>query len=318
MGPGDGFLASGLVMPRTKKTKLARVRALDVPDAFHIEVSRTLSPYCVALARMTGGDGETFQVFGSGTLVVRDGKYGILTAHHCLHSRKLSRKVTVGQLGTDRLFFISKNGRTMSAAQFELTEEPLAPPKNEADEEAGPDLTFIRLHPGPALSWLKAVGSFWNLDRNVAALRNKFCVERIYIGNLGYPAHRHSVISRTKAEVRIDVTLMNGAGALRNEDVEQRGSWDFIKCPIDYRAYPKLPKHYDGMSGGGIWAVLMERKGDQFEIRDFALLGVTYYQSAIRRGRCYLRGHYVRSIYQRAWRKKRAAAVSRRATLGGE
>lgn len=293
-------------MLRPKKTNLARLPVQDVPDSFHIEVSRALSPYCVALARMAGGNGETFQVFGSGTLVVRNGVYGILTAHHCLHSRMLSREVTVGQLGDDRLYFISKNGRTVSAAQYELTEEPLAPPKNQANEEAGPDLTFIRLHPGPALSWLKAIASFWNLDRNVAALRTKFCVERMYIGNLGYPEHRYNLIKRSRAEVRIDVTLVNGSGALRNRDVEHRGSWDFIKCPIDYRAYPKLPKHYDGMSGGGIWAVLIAQKGDPFEIQDFALLGVTYYQSAVRRGRSYLRGHFVQSIYQRAWRKKRA------------
>ena len=30
---------------------------------------------------LTGGDGETFQIIGSGTLVVRDGAYGVLTAY---------------------------------------------------------------------------------------------------------------------------------------------------------------------------------------------------------------------------------------------
>lgn len=286
-------------MGSPRKTILKRVRARDVPNSFHIEVSRRLSPYCVALARMTGGDGETFEVFGSGTLVLRDGRYGVLTAHHCLHSPQLARKVKIGNTGEDRIFFISQNGRTPSAAQHEIFEEILGVPKN---EENGPDLTFIHLPIGPVLSALKAIASFCPLNRNVTALRNKFCIERAYIANLGYPEHRYELLKRTKNEVRINVTLVAGAGALQSKDIEKRGPWDFIKCPIDYRAYPHLPRKYNGMSGWGIWSVLFTKKEAQFEIQDFALIGVTYYQTAIRRGLCVLRGHFIRSIYQQAWR----------------
>lgn len=284
-------------MPRLKKTKLGRIAKPDVPDTFHREVSREVSDYCVALARMSRGDGETFHVFGSGTLVVRDGVYGVLTAYHCLHSPE--HDVYLGRPGDDEIFFVSKSGKMPRAAQHELREHALAIPRRRS---TGPDLAFIEIPSGPTLSNLKAVASFRRLNRDVEELRAKFCVERMYIANLGYPEFQHEDIKRTKNEVRANVTLLAGAGSLRWEDVSRRGSWDYIRCPIDFRAYPQLKNSYKEMSGGGIWAVLFAQENGDFVIKDIALLGVTFYQTPLRRGRRFLRGHFVQSIYERAWR----------------
>ncbi|MEO7797347.1 MAG: hypothetical protein ABIY47_06435 [Opitutaceae bacterium] len=99
------------------------------------------------------------------------------------------------------------------------------------------------------------------------------------------------------------MTLLAGAGSLRWDDIRRCGAWDFIDCPTDFRAYPHMPNIYKGMSGGGIWAVLIAKEHGAFVIRNFALVGVTFYQSRERSKRDYLRGHFVRSIYGRAWRK---------------
>lgn len=287
-------------MPRLRKTKLSRIAKREVPDTFHREVSRALSVYCVALARMTNGDGETFHVFGSGTLVVRDGVHGVLTAYHCLHSPE--HDVKLGNTGPDRIYFISQSGKMPHAAQHELREHALGIPHRRS---SGPDLAFIEIPPGPTLSALKAIGSFRRLNRDVKELRAKFCVERMYIANLGYPEFRNEEIKRTKKEVRANVTLMAGAGSLRWEDLSRRGAWDYIRCPIDFRAYPHLHRNYKGMSGGGIWAVLLDKDKGEFVIKDYALLGVTFYQTPLRYGRRFLRGHFVDSIHERAWRNWR-------------
>ncbi len=155
-------------MPRPRKTKLSRIAKRDVPDTFHREVSRALSVYGVALARMKNGDGETFHVFGSGTLVVRDGIHGVLTAYHCLHSPE--HDVTLGNTGTDRIYFISQSGKMPHAAQHELREHALGVPRRRS---SGPDLAFIEIPPGPTLSALKSIGSFRRLNRDVKELRAK-------------------------------------------------------------------------------------------------------------------------------------------------
>lgn len=252
---------------------------------------------------MRGDDADSFEVIGSGTLVVRNGQYGVLTAHHCLHA--WDPPVKLGRVGEYRIFFIAKNGHMPSAMQHELAERPLGVPKRGYCAQ-GPDLTFIRIPPGPVLEALKGYASFCPLNRRPEEIARRFCVDRAYLANLGYPAHGIS-IRRAGKNVRADVTLMVGAGALRERDIERSRGWDYVNCFCDYRAFPHLPAKWNGMSGGGIWTVLFSRESDRFDILDYALVGVMFYQTPTRGRRCRLRGHFVRSIYSRGWRTRGAA-----------
>ncbi|MEO7797346.1 MAG: hypothetical protein ABIY47_06430 [Opitutaceae bacterium] len=136
---------------------------------FHKEVSGQLSDYCVALARMTGDDATTFRVFGSGTRVVRNGVYGVLTAYHCVHGP--GRDLHLGELGHGRIFFISKSGKMPSAAQHEVREHVLGMPSRES---TGADLTFTDIPLGRTLSELKTWMSCW---RNSASTG---CISRMW------------------------------------------------------------------------------------------------------------------------------------------
>lgn len=78
------------------------------------DLLRRLTNYSVALARMAGDDTSTFELLGSGTLVHRGKRFGILTAHHVLYGNK--RPVVLGSRGTDRIIIVIQQSRTVEIA----------------------------------------------------------------------------------------------------------------------------------------------------------------------------------------------------------
>jgi hypothetical protein len=279
--------------------KNRRIAYRSIPSSLHQEVGRQLGDYSVAIAQLRQDDSATFRVLGSGTCVIRAGVYGILTAHHCLHA--CTPEITLGKGGADKLVFIARLGRTILVPQEKLVERILARPKN---SQYGPDLTFIEIPLGPSLASLKAIVSFWRLDRNPHEVMRKYCIDRAYIANLGYLENR----SETKIigkQIQPNIVEYSAVGALLKGDIEHRGGWDYINSLCDFRAFPHLPSTFGGMSGGGIWAVLLKLKQDgQTEVHDFALVGVIFFQTEKRRNRRILRGHFVHSIYRHAWRRQ--------------
>src|ERR1041385_2243565 len=56
----------------------------DTPEAFtHGVLMRAFADYSVALGRVKN---ESFSPLGTGVLVRKGNRFGILTAHHCLHA----------------------------------------------------------------------------------------------------------------------------------------------------------------------------------------------------------------------------------------
>lgn len=265
-----------------------------VPREVHLDIIHEIANYSVALARISGQNPASFQILGSGTCVKRGANSGILTAHHVLHEQ--SPRVRLGVQGADRIVFLAKNGRTPGAPQDELVELPLGIPPSD-DCSWGPDLTFIPL---PADSSLRGICSFWNLDRDPADVLKEFAVEGACIVNAGYPALKHD-IAWDGNNVHANVTLYGGNGALALTDIVERNDWDYLDSECDYCAFPHLPKRFGGMSGGGIWAALLNQRDGLVTMRSLALVGVNFWESGIIDGKQRIRGHFVRSIYARAW-----------------
>lgn len=265
-----------------------------VPRGLHLEIVHEIANYSVALARISRQDPASFQILGSGTCVKRGANSGILTAHHVLHEQR--PRVRLGAHGPDRIVFLAKNGRTPAARQDELVELPLGTPASD-DRSWGPDLTFIPL---PADSSLRGICSFWNLDRDPTDVLREFAVEGACIVNAGYPAFKHD-IAWDGNNVHANVTLYGGNGALALTDIVEREGWDFINSECDYGAFPRLPESYGGMSGGGIWSALLNLRDGKVSLRRLALMGVNFWETAVTDGKRNIRGHFVRSIYARAW-----------------
>jgi len=273
--------------------EMARIPHDQVPRSLFIETVEEIGNFSVALARMTGDDPASFQILGSGTCVKRGPHHGILTAHHVLHAQR--PPVRLGVEGPDRIFFIAKGGRTPAMPQKALVEQPLGVP--EGDGEYGPDLTFLPL---PADSSLRGTCSFWNLDRDPAEILHTFAIDRACIVNTGYPAAKYEKAVGDKT-IHAAVTLQGGAGALVAEDIEQRGGWDYHNSECDYAAFPDLLHSYAGMSGGGIWSALLAGSPSALRVKRLGLVGVNFWQTTPANNKTLIRGHFIRSIYDRAW-----------------
>ena len=79
--------------------------------------------------------------------------------------------------------------------------------------------------------------------------------------------------------------------------------WDYIKSDCNYMRAQGLPRSFAGLSGGGIWSIKLKfnETTKEWDIHDFALIGMTFYESPIENDARFLRGHFIDSIYNRAW-----------------
>lgn len=268
----------------------------DVPRSVDLEINNAIVDYSVAVCRVRGTDPTTFTPLGSATFVIRDGVYGILTAHHCLHA--CNPVVRIGREGQDTLLLMVTRSRCVILDPGDVRERPLGIP---VSDESGPDLTFIEIFSGPKLDSLKAIVSFWNLDQKHYELAKTLSSPGIVLVEAGFPEidYRTEIIdSVIHHELKHTVFL----GSLEDENISEAGKWDYIKSRCEYRASEKVPETFKGVSGAGIWAVRLQiSRDDTWSVKTYSLLGVVFYETEISDSIRHLIGHFTKTIYQTAW-----------------
>lgn len=269
-----------------------------LPPDLQDTIMREFVPYSVALGRIVGQDASTFIPLGGGTICRKGQRVGILTAHHCLHA--CNPPVRVGPGGTDTLGLILRGGRTVVLNPEEAFELPLASPDGGAYNEWGPDLSFIQIAPGSRVGSVLAYGSAWSLDQNVNELNQRFGAVGDLLAAVGFPEELCNTEIRGNDVHRVahHLTSINVIAA---NSVQEHCGWDFLTTLCDYSGTPTLPQSFEGVSGGGIWAIRLRRNHEQIAIADSALVGVSFYQSDLVDLQRSVRGHYIRSIYHTAW-----------------
>lgn len=268
----------------------------EVPKSVDLEIGRALLDYSVAVCRIRDANPNTFAPIGSGTLVIRHGMHGILTAHHCLHA--CNPAIRIGPHGEDTLLLVVTRGRCVILDPQDVKEHPLGVSKL---NETGPDLTFVEIFPGPKLDLLKAIVSFWNLGSKNQDLANNLSVTGVLIVEAGFPEvdYRTNIIG---ADIHHDLKHVVFIGALGDQDISQQDKWDYINSKCNYRGSEKLPETFKGVSGGGIWAVRLQvTNGEKWAVKAYCLVGVAFYESEIVDAIRNLRGHFIKTIYQTAW-----------------
>lgn len=269
-----------------------------LPPEFLDVVMREFIPYSVGIGRVIEGDASSFRPLGTGTLVRRQGRIGILTAYHCLHS--CSPQVSVGLSGRDTLTLMLRGGRIVMLRPEEIFEHPLAVPLR---DEYGPDLTFLEIAPGSKLESILAISSVWPLDRDQSELLNTFGSTGALLASIGFPEvecytkiHGNDIHRKAMHKTFINV--------IEDKSLQSKDGWDYVDVTCDYAGTPDLPKSFRGLSGGGIWSMqLRKHKSDgHISIERSALVGVTFYQGELVNQSRILRGHFIRSIYDVAWR----------------
>ncbi len=278
--------------------KAPDIRIADIPDKFLHEIQRALSPYSVAIARVKGDDASTFQPLGTGVFVKRDGWFGVLTAYHCLHN--CTPHVTLGHDAGDTLLFIMNNGRQMVLKPFEVAEEPLAIPLLDV---SGPDLTFIRIMSEDRISSIKAIGSFWNLSQEMNPILEKYSEPKTPLASIGFPGMDY-VTEIDGFDIHHKVCNMTYLNAIGEGDITTLADWDYIDLTCTYTKTNNLPVTFAGVSGGPVWAyeLNISKSTGEYSLGKFALVGIKFYQSALIDNQRKLKAHFIRSIYDTAWK----------------
>jgi hypothetical protein len=270
----------------------------DTPEAFvHGTLMREFTPYSVALSRIREDKADAFSPLGTGVLVKKGNRFGILTAHHCLHA--CNPQVHLGIAGGDRLSLILCNGRGFKLESQEVQEHVLATPQT---DEFGPDLTFIEVLALQRLSSLKAIGLFWSLDRPPDEVLATFGTALTPIANLGYPEFDYKTVIDGN-NIHHAVRHMTYYNAIQVGDVFERDGWDYLDTTIRYPG-SDLPPSFAGLSGGPVWGMeVRKHKSDgHLSIEKSALIGITFYQTERQDDVRRLRSHFINSIYDLAWR----------------
>jgi hypothetical protein len=268
----------------------------DMPKEFtHGVLMRAFTAYAVALGLERNG---SYFPIGSGVLVRKGTRHGILTAHHCLHA--CSPEVRLGSEDGDKLWLVLERGREVKVKPQEVIEHPLTKPNSDA---YGPDLTFIEILSIERLGTFKAVGSFWSLDEQPEKVMQAFGNPLTPIVSTGFPAVHHNTVKDVHV-IRHQIKHIVYDNAIKQGDVSEKDGWDYLDTTIWYPGDSDLPASFAGLSGGPVWGMELGRnKADgKIEIRKHALIGVTFYEIFRKGDEGRLRAHFIKSIYERAWR----------------
>jgi hypothetical protein len=279
-------------MPNSEYMRLG-----DLPDDLTDILMREFVPYSVGVARVSESNPRKFQPLGSGTLVRKNDRFGVLTAQHCLAA--CSPRVRVGPDGTDSLLLVLRDGRGVQLPAADLWAHELGVP---AAQEYGPDLAFLEIAPTQRLQTIRSIGSVWSLDRDAQKILTSFGSVGSTIAALGVLEERSSTHAKRRAFHRISYHL-TCLHVIAERSVTCRGDWDYIDNRCEYMAN-SLPSSFAGFSGGGIWSLEIKRSKatGELSVGKAALVGVSFYETAIEDGTRFVRGHFVHSIYDTAWR----------------
>lgn len=256
----------------------------------------------VALNRVKIGDNSTFQPIGSGVFVQKGNRYGILTAHHCLH--QIEPEISLGIGGADSLALVlgTRAEQNVTIAPNLLVEHVLGEPKC---PEWGPDLTFIEIIPSNALASLMGRVFFYPLDKDYKAIKRKFGKLGTANVSIGFPQVYYNT-NRQPRYVEHLLKHMTFFGTIQKGNVRDKKDWDYFDSSIYYEAQSELPETFGGVSGGPVWGMIL-RKIDRkpfVEVLDSALIGITFYQTDVKGRQRFLRAHFVKSIFHTSWKDK--------------
>jgi hypothetical protein len=249
--------------------------------------------YSVGLCRVRD---QKLTFLGSGVLVKKGGRWGILTAHHCLHVPG----VRLGPLECDELYLVLRLGHSVRVQPDEAIEHILVKPHS---EEYGPDLTFIQILAVQRRASLEAIGSFYSLDHPPSEIAKDFAGVGTPVLSVGFPEGNNT--ERTeRGRIRLRVAAMQLApNAIEDGDISEEGGWDYIETHLNESGTSGLPTSFKGFSGGPVWGMKLRKhkKDGHISIEKHALVGINFYEVPSQNNERRMRAHFIKSIYELAW-----------------
>jgi hypothetical protein len=261
-------------------SNIAQIMATLSDDSSELRdrIVRDIGNFTVALfAVYESGEAERLQFAGTGTLVsVADLKY-ILTARHVWekHLRSAPRIGITLRENTDHYFLME----TASIIQF-------GPEKPDQWGEWGPDLSFLRV-PQEYVREINVYRAFYPLLKERMATPAAEIVETSVL--MGAPA-----ASGQFTQKHADLAITGHFSGIVARHI--RNEFDYIDLDVDV-SLPGVPDDFRGVSGGGLWRVLIYRSASTGSIEwSKTLEGVAFHQSDLIEGHRLIRCHARQSI----------------------
>lgn len=260
----------------------------DIPDETIRSLSGPLHNYTTALFRVTGTPPRNLDAvqIGSGTFASVGEVHGILTAQHVAAEidRPCWLGIAAGREGQEHHMRVDRSAIQVTDIGRRLS------------DEYGPDLAFISLADWNNVSTIMASRAFLPLQSDSVLLLNDPPEHERGIWFIcGAPGERlhtdavpHSFDTVMSYE---DLALAGGPSAEFS-----LGNHDYIELGVE--PGPSIPASIAGMSGGGLWQVLVGLNPDGHIVAlRYLLVGTTFYQGVRPSGARYVRCHGRHDIY---------------------
>lgn len=263
-----------------------RLDLLDAPsrDLMENELLPALLRYSTTLIRLLDGKLDTHC---SGTLVEFGGRHFVLTAGHC--ASELNRCREIG------LCLVLDN-QSSNKHHFEFPRTgPAVVIYEVKNRQWGPDLALIPI-PESRVGALTAysLNSFYNLEKHQRTmLKAAANLRRGFWAFLGVP-----VLTSKREGSRPTFGMTLNWSPVSNLRARTKGQFDYLDVIIPETAV-NLPKHFQGVSGGGLFRIdIEESEGGKLRMGGPPVLeGVAFYESPENQER-FVRFHGRRSIYK--------------------
>jgi hypothetical protein len=265
------------------------LRLADLPPELERQMMATMVRFSVALLRRRiDTDGQDIvEPIGSGTLVTAGNNLAILTAAHVVEL--LDNWPFLG-------IAVSERGHRFFISQDHLRIQVIAHGSVEAD---GPDLAFIAV-PATEAGTIKAMKSLYSLDNNRSHMLSSQPDWSALWATCGTPCALTDITENHDKRVRtISLKTCCTYGDLRR--AYTIGDFDYIEHPVFYSAAQNVPDSFAGISGGGMWQISLGRRNGRIGAYQYLLSGVIFYQSPNVNSERLIKGHGIRSIYDKAY-----------------
>lgn len=218
---------------------------------------------------------------GTGTFVKSGGAHFILTARHCAERLSEYSEIGLPIHISEQPFLIQMQSPVCIGAR--------------KDDEWGPDLAFIPIHPVD-VKRIYAVSNkiFYNLDRYKAEiLLEEPRVENSLWAVVGAPILLSKIIGPREVELYLN------AYKVRVERPTRKDDFDYVDIRVTLGGKNAL-QSFQGLSGGGLWQAEIQRNMDDSVVlvRSHRLVGCAFYETEAKGKYRYIRCHGWWSIYE--------------------
>jgi hypothetical protein len=270
-------------MPTTEKLSITELPATTIDTACDY-----IAQYTVALNRVFRRNGnQDSQLVGTGTLVNVEGLDCILTADHVLEVFRES----------DELSLMSSFKGEPRGHQFLLSHLGIHRIARGSSVEAGPDVGLIVL-PQQSIGALRSEKVFYNVSKRAERFAGTYlpCDYGFWF-NCGLVGETEKILPPLP-----NILSMKGyeglCGASANPSESDDGVFDYLEVRVDYGGRTDLPSTFGGMSGGGLWQVLLRRTSNgNIEPEDYILSGLAFFQTEVEHQTRRLRCHGRKTVY---------------------